>query len=283
MAIPEDFRAAARERWARTAAGWEGQADAMRRDTMPVSAWMVDALAPQPGHQLLELAAGIGDTGFLAAELIRPGGTLICSDLIPEMLSAAQRRAARLGVHNVRFKQIDAETSIDLETGSLDGVLCRWGLMLLADPGTALRETRRVLRAGGRVTLAAWRGPDENPWSAIPMHALVARGLAEAPDPAQPGQFAWAPPGVIAERLEDAGFVEPHVDVVTFSYRFASVEEWWAAQRALSLRVADAVAAMDAAAEADVLAELREQAAPFEAGDGSLAIPARTWVAAATA
>ena len=36
-------------RWQTVAAGWEKHADAMRRDTMPVIGWMVDAIAPQPG------------------------------------------------------------------------------------------------------------------------------------------------------------------------------------------------------------------------------------------
>ena len=79
-----------------------------------------EALDPQPGDTLLELAAGPGDTGFLAAELIRPGGTLISSDFAPEMLTVAQERAAKLGITNVRFKQIDAETSIDIEAASID-------------------------------------------------------------------------------------------------------------------------------------------------------------------
>ena len=42
-----------RNRWARAAAAWGAQADAMRRDAMPVSAWMVDAIEPQPGHTVL--------------------------------------------------------------------------------------------------------------------------------------------------------------------------------------------------------------------------------------
>ena len=40
----------------------------------PVSHWMIDAVAPQPGERVLELAAGLGETGLLAAELVAPGG-----------------------------------------------------------------------------------------------------------------------------------------------------------------------------------------------------------------
>ena len=171
-----------RERWAGTAVGWEEHADAFRARTMPVSSWMVDAIAPQPGHTVLDLAAGIGDTGFLAAELIEPGGTLITSDFAPEMLSAAQRRAERLGLRNVRFRQINASQPMDLEAASLDAVLCRWGYMLMDDPETAMRETRRVLRPGGRLALAAWTEAGDNRWSSLPMAMLVDRGAIEPPD-----------------------------------------------------------------------------------------------------
>ena len=92
-----------RDRWIRAARGWEERADWFRKQTMPVAMWMVDAIDPQPGHRIVDLAAGIGDTGYLASELIEPGGELITSDYQPEMLSAAQRRAQALGVRNVRF------------------------------------------------------------------------------------------------------------------------------------------------------------------------------------
>src|SRR4051794_41631470 len=110
---------------------------------------MEGAIVPQPGQERLELAAGPGDMDCLSAELIRPGGTLICSDGAPEMLTAAQERAQELASRNVRFLQVDAE-SIDLPAASIDGVLWRWGFRLLADPEPGLRETRRGLRPRGR-------------------------------------------------------------------------------------------------------------------------------------
>jgi SAM-dependent methyltransferase len=231
---------------------------------------------------VLEIAAGIGDTGFLAAELIQPGGTLICSDFAPEMLTVAQARAEELGIVNVRFKQIDAE-SIDLEAGSIDGVLGRWGYMLMADDEAALRETRRVLRPGGRVALAAWTGPEDNAWTVIGPRAMVERGLMEPPDPDAPGQFAWAPDGLIAERLEAAGFTEHHVEPLDFAIEFGSFEDWWAMNLELSRWFGDAARAADPDVLEEVRAAVAQQAERFTAEDGTLVLPARTWVAWASA
>jgi SAM-dependent methyltransferase len=281
--MSDDHRQQSRVRWTRGAPGWGRRADQLRRATMPVSIWMVDALGPQPGDTLLELAAGPGDTGFLAAELIQPGGTLISSDFVPEMLTVAQERAAALGLSNVRFKQIDAETSIDVEAASIDGVLCRWGYMLMAEPVTALQETRRVLKPGGRVALAAWDKPDENPWSSIPARELIRRGLEERPEPGAPGQFAWAEEGVIAERLEEAGFVDYEVAAVDFTVAYESLDDWWDGTRELSVRFDDAAAAMDAATRDEIRAAIAEAAAPFTGGGGEIALPARTWTAVAAA
>jgi SAM-dependent methyltransferase len=272
------YRQENRRRWQTVAAGWEKHADTLHRDTMPVTSRMIDAIRPQPGHNVLELAAGIGDVGFLAAEMIEPGGTLITSDLVPEMLTAAQRRADQLGVTNVRFRQIDAE-AIDQPAASLDGVLCRWGYMLMPDAEAALKDTRRVLKPGGRVALAAWADPGDNPWTVLPVEELTERGLVE-PMPPGPGQFAWAPEGTTEEQLEAAGFVEYEVESIAFTVHYPSIESWWERTEDMSLRVHER-ASRDR--DDEILAALATKVRPWTADDGSLALPARTWVAAGTA
>ena len=181
------------EGWQASAAGWERRRALLWKDSRKVSERLVDLLDPQPGQNLLELAAGPGDTGFLAAGRIRPTGRLISSDFVPGMVAVAQRRAVELGVRNVDFRVLDAQ-ALDLADESVDGVLCRWGYMLVPEPVKAFAETRRVLRSGGGVAFAVWASADENPWASAIGRVLNARGLVARPEPDAPGPFRLSRP-----------------------------------------------------------------------------------------
>ena len=278
MQDADAYRRESRKGWGAVAEGWGSHGIRFGEMAMPVTTAMVEAARLQPGHAVLELAAGTGDVGYLAYELIQPGGTLITSDFSPEMLTVAQQRAERLGIRGVRFKQIDAE-SIDIEAASLDAVLCRWGFMLMADPAAALRETRRVLRPGGRLALAAWTAARENRWSSVIGEVLLERGLVEPPPPGAPGQFAWADRAVIEAHLEEAGYVDDvAVTAVDFDVR-QTFDEWWDRTLAMSQQIRT----LPPEEEPEVVAELRERLAVYDDGSGTLVIPARSWVAAASA
>jgi len=110
---------------------WEHRRADVEKVATPVREWMLRELRPEEGDTVLELAAGIGETGFEAAALVGKNGRLITSDLSPAMLEAARRRGAELGVANVEYRIIDAER-IELNDDSVDGVLCRLGYMLMA-------------------------------------------------------------------------------------------------------------------------------------------------------
>ena len=132
------------------------------------------------------------------------------------------------------------------------------------------------------VALAAWADPEDNPWTRLPAVEAVRRGLTEPP-PQVPGQFAWAPDGRCEDALADAGFGDVEVDDVRFTYRFSSFEEWWAVTLDMSHFFASAIAGADADTREALREGIRAAAEPFRAADGAYALPARTWVAAATA
>jgi SAM-dependent methyltransferase len=279
---PDQFRADSREGWERAAEGWGKVADRVHDWAVGVSATMVDALAPQAGDRILELAAGPGDTGFLAAELILPGGTLISSDGAEAMLEVARARAQAQHIFNVEFRQLELEW-IDMETASVDGVLCRWGIMLIADPESAAREIRRVLKPGGRAALAVWDTPESNPWATIPRMAMVELGYMEPPDPEIPNQFSLAGDGLLDELLGAAGFLEVKIAPVAMQRSFDSLEQYLAEMIEMSPAFGATAAALSDAERDAIRERVAELARPFTDDDGSLVLPGSSLVCSASA
>jgi ubiquinone/menaquinone biosynthesis C-methylase UbiE len=221
-----DFRAQSYEVWQRMAAGWDRERRWMWEGSRVVGEWMLNALDPKPGQTILELAAGIGETGFLAAARVGKEGKLISTDFAPRMVEAAQAESARLGLTNVEHRQLDAE-EMDLPDKSVDGVLCRWGYMLIADPAQALRETRRVLRKGGAVALSVFGAPDENPWTSLPTRVLLEVTGAPPPDPTAPGILSMADPNRTRVLLDAAGFEVKRREDVPLTWRFEDFDAYW--------------------------------------------------------
>jgi SAM-dependent methyltransferase len=220
------FRGASYEIAEAIAPTWERRRADIEEVATPVREWMLRELRADQGDTVLELAAGVGETGFEAAAIIGEHGRLITSDFSPGMLDAARRRGTELAVSNVDYRLIDAER-IALDDDSVDGVLCRFGYMLMADPGAALAETRRVLRPGGRLALAVWGAPERNPFFGIIAVSLIQRRHIDPPEPPPaPGIFSLARPERTEELLRAAGFREVRTEEVPGRFILPDVDEY---------------------------------------------------------
>ena len=278
---PSTARAEMLDRWERGAEGWRRRADDIKDFGRAVSDWIIEELDLRAGQRVLELAAGPGDTGFIAAQRVAPGGTLICSDASEAMLDVARERARALGLDNVEFVLLQLEW-IDLETASVHAAICRWALMLLVDPAAALQEIRRVLRPGGRFATAVWGVPEHNPWATIPTRALIELGHAEPPDRDAPGMFRLADPSRLGALMESAGFVEVRLDAVKIDRPRPSLDEYLAEQLDLSLGFAETRQRLSDEQWEEVRRRIAELAEPFMAEDGSVTFPARCVLASAS-
>ena len=270
-----DADASTRERsralWDEMAAGWEAGREAIWADSRSVGEWLVHKLDPQSGDTVLELAAGVGDTGFVAAHLVGETGCVLITDFAPAMVAAASRRATELGIKNAEFRVLDAER-MDLPTDSVDGVICRWGYMLMVNPGAAFAETRRVLRPGGRLAFSVWAGPEYNPWASLISRILVARGDLAPPDPTAPGIFALADPDRLRAFVTGAGFTTPEIEEVSTRRRFADFDAYWRYLIEQAGAISPVLRGLSSEEQTAVQVQLREAAAPF-AVEGAYDIP----------
>jgi SAM-dependent methyltransferase len=279
---PNVYRESSLSGWEEASAGWIRHQRSMREWSADVSHAMIEAVAPQPGERVLELAAGLGETGMLAAELVAPVGTVVISDQAEGMLDGARARAAELGVAGVDFEVLNAEW-IDRPLASFDIVLCRYGYMLMADPAAALTETRRVLRPGGRAGLAVWDAIDANPWAGVPAAVLAEHGLSGLGGGEGPGPFALGSEQRLTELLAAAGFAEIEIRRVEMLRRHESFEEFWELTLDLSRSFHDAVLSLPEAEIREIRDALAARLDRFTAADGTLALPGRTLVAGAEA
>ena len=281
MPTAEQLRIQSYEMWETIAPSWERRQAFVEENAGPVRRWMLDELAPRPGDTILELAAGAGQTGFEATRLLGADGRLITTDFAPAMLEAARRRGRELGIENVEYRVIDAER-MELGADSVDGVLCRYGYMLMPDPAAALSETRRVLRAGGRLVMAVFGPPDRNPFFAIIAMALVQRGHMPPPAPDGPGLFSMASEERTTRLLEGAGFTAVRTEMVPAPrFPFRDVEEYMSLIGDTAGPIAVALRRVPGDEREQIMAQLEAAFAPF-ATDGGYELPGLTLAAVAS-
>jgi SAM-dependent methyltransferase len=267
----DDFRQKSQAVWEAMAAGWEAKRAYLWGVSGHIGGWLIANLEARPGQTILELACGTGDTGFAAAPLLGPAGRLILTDFAPTMVEAARRRGAELGLSNVEYRVMDAER-LDLPDDSVDGVICRWAYMLMADPAAALKETRRVLRRGGRLCFSVFASAERNPWAAMPARVLIEGGHMAPPAPEAPGILALANPDRIERLLADAGFGLPRIEEVPIAWSFESADEYWSLLREVAGALAAVITALPEDRQRAVRQTLQDRLAPFRR-NGGYAIP----------
>jgi SAM-dependent methyltransferase len=118
----------------------------------------------RPGMRVLDLGCGAGDSTFVAADLVGPGGSVVGLDHSPEALARARLRAARRGLAQVQF--IEGDYHDPAPGGPFDAIVERLALYQIPDPAEVLRRQATVLRPGGLVVpiegdLSTWRSLPE--------------------------------------------------------------------------------------------------------------------------
>jgi len=176
-----------------------GQDRAWRRRT-------VAAVDPQPGQRILDLAAG---TGTSSAPFDAAGATVVPTDLSLGMLRVGKQRRPALS-----FVAGDA-LQLPYADAAFDAVTISFGLRNVEDTAAALRELRRVTRAGGTLVVCEFSTPTWRPFRALYTDYLVAAlprlASAVSSNPAAYAYLAesiqaWPDQAALAAEIQAAGW-----------------------------------------------------------------------------
>lgn len=257
-------RESQRTAWAGLSAGWEKWDALIMGQLGPVSDAMIGRLEIASDQRHLDIAAGTGEPGLSIARLA-PRGRVVITDLVPEMLAAAERRALAKGITNIETQVCSAD-ELPFDDGSFDSVSVRFGYMFFPDLAKASGEFARVLRPGGRLCASVWAKAEENAWTSVVVQAIATEIEVPPPDPNGPNMFRCAAPGTVSALFEGAGLRDVAEWEVAVELVTASPEKYW---DMISEHVSLAAAALkkvDAAARERIKVELIERVRAFEVG-----------------
>jgi SAM-dependent methyltransferase len=218
------YRLVASEKWkAKSAAMGQHVTDAL-----------VEYAQPRPGMQVLDLASGTGEPAISVASRVGANGHVTALDLSADLLGIAAQRARTRGLNNFTTQQSDAH-SLPFPDKSFDLATSRFGVMFFRDPILALRELRRVLRAGARACFLAW-GPFDQPYWQSMMGVVHRHVGGPLLPPGGPDPFRFAATGSLSQILRDAGFNTVEEETKTLPWIWPGpVEEVWELAQAVAV------------------------------------------------
>jgi len=210
---------------------WQDAADAWYRWESTLSAWlgpatemMLDMANIRVGSRVLDVAAGAGEQTIRAARRVGPSGSVLATDIAPNILACAEDAVRQAGLTNVETRVMDGE-NLELDEGAFDAVISRVGLIYFPDQHRALTGMHRALKPGGTIVAIVYSTPENNRFFSIPVSIIRRRAQLPPPLPGQPGPFSLGSPGVLEEAFRTAGFHDVQSRRVAAPLRLPSATE----------------------------------------------------------
>ncbi|MBP7817832.1 MAG: methyltransferase domain-containing protein [Phenylobacterium sp.] len=193
------------EDWAgEMGARWLAGIDDFEAMIAPVGAALLARAAYAEGDRVVDIGCGGGATSLAIASEVGPSGSVVGIDISPDLTAKATERAAEAGTLNAQFIYADAASY--RPDAPFDRLFSRFGSMFFPDPYAAFAHLHGCLRPGGRIDLAVWGPPRDNPWM-MEMMGVLRRHMEVPPvAPRTPGPFALEDVDYLTAILMDGGF-----------------------------------------------------------------------------
>ena len=210
------------EAWSEIAEGYDLYVAPQEADLAEEALRLVGLRANQ---RFLDVAAG---TGGLSLPAARMGAHVLATDWSSAMIERFEGRVRAEGLRAAEGRVMDCH-SLDPPNDGFDVVGSLFGVMLVPDQATALREMVRVTRPGGRVVVIAYGAPPQLEFLQVFLGALkaVVPEFPGLPDDPPQLEFQVSDPELLRERLAEAGLKDVRVERTAERPAFTTGQEMW--------------------------------------------------------
>ena len=265
---PVKYKETTREQWQTVAEPWHRWGPTLEEWLGGATEAMLEMAGVGPGSRVLDVAAGAGGQTIAAAKRVGPDGSVLATDISPNILEFASQAAREEGLTNVETRVMDGEELEGLEGGSFDAVISRVGLIYFPDQQRALAGILRALRPGGKLAAVVYSTPDKNEFFSIPVHIIRRRAQLPPPLPGQPGPFSLSAEGVLEEAYRRAGFRGVERRIVPSPLRLPSAAECVRFERESFGALHQMLSGLPESERGTVWEEIEEELRRFEGADG---------------
>ena len=178
---------------------------------------LVKSLEIAPPLRALDLGCGDGTT---AVPLARTGAEVVGIDIARNLVEAGNKRAAKEGLHRLKFQEGDACNLEGVADDSFDLTLSVFGAMFAPKPFDVAKEMVRVTKAGGRIVMGNWIPND--PTSFVSQLLKISSSFTPRPPEGFVSPMTWGVESHIVERFGQAGVPKANISMARDTFLFVS-------------------------------------------------------------
>ena len=214
----QQLKAMLKETFDTVSGGYDGKA---LRFFQASAEHMAILLGLQGNENVLDVACGTGNAALAIAKLL-PTGRVTAVDFSSGMLHQARRKAASLGVRNVKFMEQDMQ-NLNFPDGLFDAAVCAFGIFFVEDMENQLSSIASTVRPGGRIMISSFQENYFHPLKDMLYERLEAYGVQMPP---QTWKRIASEVGCM-QLFEHAGLTDIIVARKNVGYYLDSAQQWW--------------------------------------------------------
>ena len=180
---------------------------------------VIDSLAITLPLRALDLGCGDGTTALPLALL---GADVTGVDIARNLVQAGNNRAAKAGLHRLKFHQGDACNLEGVADHSFELTLSVFGAMFAPKPYEVAKEMVRVTKPGGQIIMGNWIPNDPTFVSQL---LRISSAFTPPPSEGFVSPMTWGVESHIVERFGRAGVPKENISAVSDTYYFAHSEK----------------------------------------------------------